>query len=168
MTLLFQLPPFSARLFWDEQEQPKLGYAWMAKYLESFKSYGISLTDARNGNVSWAHPTQRRSTFREGWHLQKWWFFGKVPNGLWSPPLIFGKSCCAFFPEYMTEEAFIMAKICNINFWIGNDPPPLLELFQKFISFGDAALPFQIVQHVEQGNLRIQRSSHQDIMLNSV
>ena len=40
------------------------------------------------------------------------------------PPLIFGKSCCAFFPEYMTEEAFIMAKICNINFWIGNDPPP--------------------------------------------
>ena len=32
--------------------QPKLGYAWMAKYLESFKSYGISLTDARNGNVS--------------------------------------------------------------------------------------------------------------------
>ena len=20
---------------------------------------------------------------------------------------------------------FIMAKICNINFWIGNDPPPL-------------------------------------------
>ena len=36
----------------DEQEQPKLGYAWMAKYLESFKSYGISLTDARNGNVS--------------------------------------------------------------------------------------------------------------------
>ena len=39
-------------------------------------------------------------------------------------PLIFGKSCCAFFPEYMTEEAFIMAKICKINFWIGNAPPP--------------------------------------------
>ena len=36
MTLLFQLPPFSARLFRDEQEQPKLGYAWMAKYLETF------------------------------------------------------------------------------------------------------------------------------------
>ena len=33
-----------------------------------------------------------------------------------------------------------MAKICNINFWIGNDPP-LLELFQKFIRFGSAALP---------------------------
>ena len=34
-----------------------------------------------------------------------------------------------------------MSKICNINFWIGNDPPPLLELFQKFIRFGSAALP---------------------------
>ena len=26
------------------------------------------------------------------------------------PPLIFGKSCCGFFPEYMTEELFLMAK----------------------------------------------------------
>ena len=53
------------------------------------------------------------------------------------PPPHFRKIMLRFFPEYMTEEAFIMAKICNINFWIGNDPPPLLELFQKFISFGD-------------------------------
>ena len=41
-----------------------------------------------------------------------------------TPPLIFGKSYCGFFPEYMTEEPFIMAKICNVNFWIGNGPSP--------------------------------------------
>ena len=34
-----------------------------------------------------------------------------------------------------------MAKICNINFWIENDPPPLLELFRKFIRFGRGKRP---------------------------
>ena len=33
-----------------------------------------------------------------------------------------------------------MAKICNINFWIENDPPPL-ELFRKFIRFGRGRRP---------------------------
>ena len=56
-----------------------------------------------------------------------------------TPPLIFGKSCCGFFPEFMTEEPLIMAKICNINFWIENDPPS--ELFRKFIRFGGAIRP---------------------------
>ena len=27
------------------------------------------------------------------WRCQNGWIFGKVPNGLWPPPLIFGKSC---------------------------------------------------------------------------
>ena len=43
------------------------------------------------------------------------------------PPLIFGKSYCRFFPELMTKVPFVMAKFCNINFWIGLDfqcPPP--------------------------------------------
>ena len=31
--------------------------------------------------------------------------------------------------------------IYNINFWIGNDLPPPLELFRKFIRFGTAILP---------------------------
>ena len=38
-------------------------------------------------------------------------------------PPSFSESHIAVFPEFMTEEPFIMAKICNINFWIGNDPP---------------------------------------------
>ena len=38
------------------------------------------------------------------------------------PPLIFGKSYCKFFPEFMTKVPFIMAKICNIIFWIGIFP----------------------------------------------
>ena len=63
--------------------------------------------------------------------VMNFWKSSKRP--LIPPPLIFGKSCCAFFPEYMTEEAFIMAKICNINFWIGNDPtpPPPFGTFPK-------------------------------------
>ena len=71
---------------------------------------------------------------RDGWPYQNGCFFGKVPNGLCPPPLIFGKSYCDFFQEYMTEEPFIMAKICNINFWIGNDPPPF-GIFPKIHPF---------------------------------
>ena len=42
----------------------------------------------------------------------------------------------------MTEVSSIMAKICNINFWIENDPPPPpLELFRKFIRFGRGMRP---------------------------
>ena len=40
----------------------------------------------------------------------------------------------------MLKKPYLRSKICNINFWIGNDPP-LLELFRKFIRFGDAILP---------------------------
>ena len=32
---------------------------------------------------------------------------------------------CNFFREFMTELLFIVAKICNIIFWIGNNPHPL-------------------------------------------
>ena len=49
----------------------------------------------------------------------------------------------------MTEVPLIMAKICTINFWIGNDPPPLpppSELFQKFIRFGRERLPLALEQ----------------------
>ena len=43
----------------------------------------------------------------------------------------------------MTEVSFIMAKICDINFWIENEPPlpPPSELFRKFIRFGGGRLP---------------------------
>ena len=36
---------------------------------------------------------------REACTYQNGWIFGKVPNGLWPPPLIFGKSCCRFFKK---------------------------------------------------------------------
>ena len=39
--------------------------------------------------------------------------------------LDFGKSCCGFFPEFMTKVPSIMTKICNIIFWIENPPLPL-------------------------------------------
>ena len=42
-------------------------------------------------------------TLREACPFQNGWIFGKVPNGSWPLPLIFGKSCCGFFPKFMTE-----------------------------------------------------------------
>ena len=43
--------------------------------------------------------------------------------------------------QFHAQKAlFKVPKICNINFWIGNAPPPL-ELFQKFIRFGSGTLP---------------------------
>ena len=35
---------------------------------------------------------------------------------------------------------FKVPKICNINFWIESDPPPL-AFFQKFIRFGSRTRP---------------------------
>ena len=63
------------------------------------------------------------SSLRDAFPFQNGWIFGKVPNSLWppAPPLIFGKLRCNFFPKFMTEVSSIMAKICNINFWIEND-----------------------------------------------
>ena len=50
-------------------------------------------------------------------------FSEKFQTAFDPPPLIFGKSYCKFFPKFMTEVSSIMAKICNIKFWIENDPP---------------------------------------------
>jgi len=38
------------------------------------------------------------------------------------------------------KALFKVPKICNINFWIENDPSPL-ALSQKFIQFGTIILP---------------------------
>ena len=61
---------------------------------------------------------------RDGWTYQNGCFFRKSSKWPLTPPLVFGKLHCRFFPEFMTKVPFIMAKICNIIFWIGNDPPP--------------------------------------------
>ena len=44
------------------------------------------------------------------------------------------------------KALFKVPKICNINFWIENDPTPPLALFQKFIRFGSGILPFVLHQ----------------------
>ena len=52
-------------------------------------------------------------------------------------------------PFYICDEKytsfqkalFKVPKICNINFWIENAPPPPLALFQKFIRFGSRIHP---------------------------
>ena len=57
---------------------------------------------------------------------QNGWIFGKVPNGLWHPsPPHFQKIILQFFPKKPCS------KICNINFWIENDPLPPIVTFPK-------------------------------------
>ena len=61
--------------------------------------------------------------FKRRLPLPKRMNFRKSSKRPLTPPPHFRKIILRFFQEYMTEELFIMAKICNINFWIGNDPP---------------------------------------------
>ena len=54
-------------------------------------------------------------SIRKGWPHQNGWILGKVPNGLWPPPLIFGKSCCAFRDKIATKvRMFSMAGLLCI------------------------------------------------------
>ena len=54
---------------------------------------------------------------------------------------IFGKKCCAFVREIGARSAFPLPKKRNIIFRIGNDPPPSLEVFRKFIESVRESLP---------------------------
>ena len=51
-------------------------------------------------------------------------FFTHFTKGRMNLPkqMFFRKIILRIFPEFMTEVPFIMAKICNVNFWIENDP----------------------------------------------
>ena len=57
-------------------------------------------------------PPVKRVPLREGSGYQIRWFFGKIPNGLWPPPLIFGKLYCKFF--IMNMVAFMQGGIGHI------------------------------------------------------
>ena len=62
-------------------------------------------------------------------------FSEKFQTAFDPPPPSFSENHIAvFFPEFMTEEPFIMAKICNLNFLIGNAPAPL-GTFPKIHTF---------------------------------
>ena len=58
------------------------------------------------------NPGDLIGRFREGWRNQIRWIFGKIPNGLWPPPLIFGKLYCKFF--IMDIVAFMQGGIGQI------------------------------------------------------
>ena len=45
-----------------------------------------------------------------------------------------------FYQFHAQKALFKVPKICNINFWIENNPLPL-ALFKKFIRFGSRILP---------------------------
>ena len=58
----------------------------------------------------------------------------------------------ALYQFHAQKALFKVPKICNINFWIENDPLPL-ELFRKFIQFGAAILP--LVTRVANDRTRV-------------
>ena len=53
----------------------------------------------------------------------------------------------------MTEVPFIMAIFWNKILWIENEPPPLSELFRKFIRFGMGIHP--LVDAVDEFNRKV-------------
>ena len=82
------------------------------------------------------------SLYKGSLALQKRMNFQKSSKRPLTLPPSFSKNHVAdFFPKFMTEVPFIMAKICSKNFWIRNDPLPPSELFRKFICFGMVTHP---------------------------
>ena len=72
----------------------------------------------------------------------------------WPPPL---PPFWTFFPKFTTKiYRFETKKICNVIFWIGNDPPPS-EVFQKNIQFGKSGHPLKawlnLIQHWSEGSV---------------
>ena len=58
-------------------------------------------------------------------------FSEKFQTAVDPPPSFSENHVADFFPKVMTEVPFIMAKICNINFWIGKDPPSPFRNFSE-------------------------------------
>ena len=59
-----------------------------------------------------------------------------------TPPL---PSFWTFFPKFTTKiYRFKTKKVCNVIFWIGNDPPPPLRKFsKKTSSLGNPVTPYE-------------------------
>ena len=109
-----------------------------------------------NCAATYEHP--RPLKYRDVYPYQNEWIFGQVPKGEGG---VVGQKCLAFqcvlfwffslnywknipwkysFVSFLCQKSPVQkSKFCNINFWIGNDPP--LDFFRKFIRFGGAIRP---------------------------
>ena len=82
------------------------------------------------------------------------WKSSKRP--LTPPLLIFGKLCCRFFETYPENTPFVSflcqknpvqkSKICNKNFWIGNDPPPVWNFSKNSSVLGGWSFPYRPIK----------------------
>ena len=54
-------------------------------------------------------PKNKLAKLREGWRLQNWWIFGKVPNGLWPPP--------SFSENHIADFATKLWQKCVCSLW---------------------------------------------------
>ena len=114
-------------------------HGWKCTYQFPAIFAGIQLTRADGWKYTWPRLISiscnvRRNSFdseRKGsFTLPKRMNFRKSSKRPLAPPppLIFRKLCCKFFPKFMTEVSSIMAKICNINFWIFPENWSILEV----------------------------------------
>ena len=62
---------------------------------------------------------------------------------------------CINFMLKKTKDIFEIPKICNINFWIENAPPPPLELSRKLVRFGTATLPLEMLPYKHHATLLV-------------
>ena len=131
-------------MIWDKMNTQKI----------RIKNYIISINFVTSKTKYWRTSLERYDLFRyynmrfhttlslkikttigDAWIRQNWFFLGKIPNSLWSPPPSppsFRNFSLLFFCKY----ALIYVNL-QWHFWIGNDPPPkpLLDICSKKTKF---------------------------------
>ena len=93
--LNIELNQFWAKWQWMMNQMSCLQRLFMTVYISLCSKF----PDFRRGR----RKTGIEGTLKGRACHQNWWIFGKVPNGLWSPPPHFRKIILQFFPKFMTE-----------------------------------------------------------------
>ena len=61
--------------------------------------------------------------------------------------------------QFPAQKAlFKVPKVCNINFWIGNDPPPLWDFSENSSDLVAQPFPFPILEKIENLALILSRN----------
>ena len=125
-------------MIWDKMNTQKI----------RIKNYIISINFVTSKTKYWRTSLERYDLFRyynmrfhttlslkikttigDAWIRQNWFFLGKIPNSLWSPPPSppsFRNFSLLFFCKY----ALIYVNL-QWHFWIGNVPPPFRHFLKE-------------------------------------
>ena len=82
-------------------------WAWSSAWCSTKKTMGVRWEYLSQKKYPYFREKEKHENYqsflREGWHLQKWWIFGKVPNGLW-PPSSFSESYIVDFATKLRQK----------------------------------------------------------------